>query len=99
MWFFSPLFSRFKTMTLCRSRGELGGARRRDEQSQYRLVCSVGRSRFFSGGRSIISVCKPVLSKVEGLLPDTGPFPPEADQPRAEPDSALERSPLDRSYT
>src|SRR5512143_3855431 len=27
------------------------------------------------------------------------PFPPEADQPRAEPDSALERSPLDRSYT
>src|SRR5512143_3855432 len=66
MWFFSPLFSRFKTMTLCRSSGELGGARRRDEQSQCRLGCSVGRSRFFSGGHSTNSVC--------GLLQGTGHF-------------------------
>ena len=33
-------------MTLCRSRGEIGGARRRDEQFQCRLWCSARRSPF-----------------------------------------------------
>jgi hypothetical protein len=47
-------------MTLCRSRGEPGGARHRDEQFQCRLRCSVRRSCFVSGVRSRNSVCRPL---------------------------------------
>jgi hypothetical protein len=61
-------------MTLCRSRGETGGVRNRGEQSQYRLGCSVRRSRFSSGVCSTNSVRGPLQGKPHCLVLESSPL-------------------------